>query len=594
MPPTASSAYVFGNFRLDPVSHILLRNGQRVGLTPKTFELLLLLVEGRGDVLSKEQLMETLWPETFVEEANLTQHVATLRKALSGSDPNHKFIETIPKRGYRFLAPIDIVENRQREPGVSRPSLAVLPFNLFGTDAADSFLSLGIADSLITKMGQSTQILVRSTNAVSKYEMSSLGATQIGKLLNVDFVLNGRIYKQGELFRINLQLTNVKDETTLWTEQVDLTCANIFAVENALVRKVHRALVPAITGVGSGRKRKRPTRSGVAYQAYLKGRYFWNKRSEEDLRKGIDCFREAIVVDDNYALAYVGLADSYLMLMNYGAMSSREGFPLTKAATLKALEIDPDLGEAHASLGYLHATFEGWNWVESEREFRCAIELNPAYLTSRHWYAALLTVLGRWDQAVEELERAREIDPVSLILGATTGWLLYFMRRYDDARHQLLRTLDLEPNYYLVHLFLARVNVMQGRIDEALTEFEKALAFLSGNRAILAEVAHAQTVVGRNKEAIRLLGQLCDEREQRYVSNYHLALVYTGLGDNDQAFASLNQACDEKEIGMLWFKPEPRFAQLSNDARYEALLERLGLEPYSRPDFITRHARSHQ
>lgn len=581
MPPTASSAYVFGSFRLDPVSHILLRNGERVGLTPKTFELLLLLVEGRGDLLPKEQLMETLWPDTFVEEANLTQHVATLRKVLADSDLNQKFIETVPKRGYRFIAPVDIVENRQREPGVSRPSLAVLPFNLFGTDAADSFLSVGIADSLITKLGQSTQIMVRSTTAVSKYEMSSLGGTQIGRLLNVDFVLNGRVYKQGELFRINLQLTNVRDETTLWTEQFDLTCANIFAVENALVRKVHRALVPAITGAASGRKLKRPTRSGVAYQAYLKGRYFWNKRSEEDIKKGIDCFREAIAIDKDYALAYAGLADSYLMLMTYGAMSSREGFPLTKAATLKALEIDPDLGEAHASLGYIDAAFEDWNWVGSEREFKRAIALNPADLTTRHWYAALLTILGRWDQALEELEQARAIDPVSLILGATTGWLLYFMRRYEDARLQLLRTLDLEPNYYLVHLFLARVNVMQCRTDEASTGFEKALAFLSGNRAILAEIAHAKAIAGRKKEAVHLLRQLCDESEQHYVSHYFLALVYAGLGDNDSAFASLNQACDEREIGLLWFKPEPRFTVLSNDSRYAALLERLGLEPYS-------------
>ena len=580
MPPTASSAYVFANFRLDPVSHILLRNGERVALTPKTFELLLLLVEGRGDLLSKEQLMETLWPDTFVEEANLTQHVATLRKALSGSDLNSKFIETVPKRGYRFIAPVDIVENHHREPGIARPSLAVLPVSLFGMDEADSFLSVGIADSLITKLGQSTQIQVRSTNAISKYEMSSLGATQIGRLLAVDFVLNGRVYKHGELFRINLQLTSVKDETTLWTEQFDLTCANIFAVENALVRRVHRALLPAMIGSGSRLKRKRPTGSGVAYQAYLKGRYFWNKRSEEDLKKGIDCFREAIAIDQNYALAYAGLADSYLMLMNYGAMSSREGFPLTKAATLKALEIDPDLGEAHASLAYIYAAFDPRNWAESEREFIRAIELNPADLTPRHWYAALLTVVGRWDQAIEELEHAREIDPVSLILGATTGWLLYFMRRYDDARLQLLRTLDLEPNYYLVQLFLARVNVMQGRIEEALTEFQKALVFLSGNRAILAEVAHAHAVAGCKKEAVRLLHQLCDEREQQYVPNYFLALVHAGLGDTDRAFAALNQACDEREIGMLWFKPEPRFSVLSSDSRYEPLLQRLALEPY--------------
>jgi DNA-binding winged helix-turn-helix (wHTH) protein/tetratricopeptide (TPR) repeat protein len=574
MTLTTHSIYGFGSYQLDPVNRLLLRGGTRVPLKPKTFEMLLLLVEGRGDVLTKDQLMGTLWPNTFVEEANLTQHVATLRKTL-GEGVTCRFIETVPKLGYRFVAPVEIVVNERPSATVSRPSLAVLPFSLFGVEATDSFLSLGIADTLITKLGQSARISMRSTSAVAKYEGKTEDAIQIGKLLDVDFVLTGRVYKQGELFRLNLQLVRVADESTLWTRQFDLTCANVFAVENSVLRKVERALLPAITGVQP--KRKRQTRSGAAYRAYLKGRYFWNKRSGGNLRKGIDCFNQAIAIDENYALAYAGLADSYLMLINYGAMSSKEGFPLAKAATMKALEIDPDLGEAHASLGYIHAAFD-WDWTASERELQRSIELNPADITPRHWHAVWFTIFGLWDRALEELQRAREIEPLSLILGAITGWTLAQMGLYDEARAELLKTLDLEPTYYPAHLYLARVCVMQGRPQEAITEFEKVLAELKGNVSVLAELAHTYARANRKTEALRLLSQLLDQSSLGAVPSYYLALVYAGLQDNDRAFDCLGQAADAKELQLgIWFRREPRFGSLREDVRYDALLKRMGL-----------------
>ena len=302
------SVYVFGSHRLDPVNRLLLRDGTRVPLKPKTLQMLLLLVEGRGDVLTKDQLMGTLWPDTFVEEANLTQHAATLRKALA-EGATCRYIETVPKLGYRFVAPVEIVVSERPSSAVSRPSLAVLPFSLFGAEATDSYLSLGIADTLITKLGQSARILCARPAPSPSTNQSLRDAIQIGRLLNVDFVLTGRVYKQGEIFRSNLELVRVADETLIWTQQFDLTCANVFAVENSVLRSVERALLPAITGIR--RKRKRQTRSGIAYRAYLKGRYFWNKRSAGDLRKGVACFIDAIAIDESYALAYAGLADSY-------------------------------------------------------------------------------------------------------------------------------------------------------------------------------------------------------------------------------------------------------------------------------------------
>jgi DNA-binding winged helix-turn-helix (wHTH) protein/tetratricopeptide (TPR) repeat protein len=573
MTLTSRSVYVFGSYRLDPVNRLLLRDGTRVPLKPKTLEMLLLLVEGRGDVLTKDQLMRTLWPDTFVEEANLTQHAATLRKAL-GQDATCRYIETVPKLGYRFIAPVEIVVSERPSAAVSRPSLAVLPFSLFGTEATDSYLSLGIADTLITKLGQSARISLRSTSAIARYEAKSQDAIQIGRLLNVDFVLTGRVYKQGEIFRSNLELVRVADETLLWTQQFDLTCANVFAVENSVLRSVERALLPAITG--ARRKRKRQTRSGAAYQAYLKGRYFWNRRSETDLRKGIAYFNEAIAIDEDYALAYGGLADSYLMLVNYGWMSSREGLPLAKAAALKALDADPDLGEAHASLGYLHST--EWDWTSCENELRRAIELNPAEITSHHWYAVLLTILGRWDQALEELEKAHEIDPLSLILGAVTGLILYQMRRFDEARVELLKTLDLEPSYSPAHLYLARVGVAQGRMDEAIAEFEKVLTILEDNVTILAELAHAYAKAKRKAEALRLLRHLLEQSARGFVPSYYLAVVYAGLGEKDRALSCLEQAAEAKELQFgVWFRNEPRFDSLREDVRYQALLKRMNL-----------------
>jgi TolB-like protein/Flp pilus assembly protein TadD len=552
----------------------LLRDGQRVSLTPKAFETLLLLVEGRGDLLSKEQLMNALWPESFVEEANLAQQIATLRKSLGENSDGSRYIETVPKAGYRFIAPVEIVVNEHPTVAVSRPSLAVLPFSLFGTGRADSFLSLGIADALITKLGQNTRIYVRSTSGVAKYEARVQDANQIGRLLGVDFVLTGTVYKQDELFRLNLQLVRVADENVLWTEQFDLTCANVFAVENSVVRKVERALLPAVTGVRH--RRKRQTRSGAAYRAYLKGRYFWNKRSGEDLRKGIASFNEAIAIDANYALAYAGLADSYLTMINYDGMSSTEGVALAKAAALKAREIDPRLGEPHASLGYLHAV--EWDWAGSERELQSSIELNPTDITPRHWYATLLSLLGRWDQALEELEKAREIDPLSLVLSAVTGLTLYQMRRYDEARVELLRTLDLEPNYYPAHLYLARVNLMQDRIDEAIAEFEKALTMSRDNVTIVAELAHAYASADRKSEALCLLRQLLDGKARNFAPYYSLALVCAGLGDVASAFDHLEQSCQAKELQLaIWFRQEPRFDTLCADLRYQSILRRMNL-----------------
>jgi DNA-binding winged helix-turn-helix (wHTH) protein/tetratricopeptide (TPR) repeat protein len=572
----STSSYAFGPFLLNPVNRLLLREGKRVSLTPKAFDTLLLLVEGRGDLLSKEQLMTTLWPDTFVEEANLAQHIAMLRKSLSDGVNGEQYIETVPKRGYRFVAPVTIVESHSSEGRVARPSLAVLPFRIFG-EAADSFLGLSIADSLITRLSQSTQIMVRSTTTIAKFESASLPGAEAGLMLGVEFVLTGNLYKDEDRFRVNLQLVRVSNGNNLWTDQMTVTCENVFAVENLIVRRVERSLLPAVTGMTKPRRGKRNTRSGAAYRAYLKGRYFWNKRTDPELRKGIACFNEAIAIDQNYALAYAGLADSYLMLINWGAMSSKEGAPLAKAATMRALEIDPDLGEAHASLGYIQAGFE-WDWAGSERELKRSIDLNPADITPRQWYAVWLTLFARWDEALEEIERAREIDPLSLIVAAVKGWTLAQMGRYEEARGELLRTLDLEPNYLPAHVYLARLSVMEGCSEDGVARLQKLPADLNGNRMILADLGHAYASAGREGEARRLLDQLVSHSAREAAPHYYLALVYAGLKDNEKAFVCLERAADDRELQFgVWFRREPRFALMREDPRHTVLLKRMNL-----------------
>ena len=520
--------------------------------------------------------MNALWPDTFVEEANLAQHIAVLRKSLGGGVNGEKYIETVPKRGYRFIAPVRIVESENVEGKVARPSLAVLPFRIFG-DASDSFLGLSVADTLITKLSQSTKIMVRSTVTIARFESVSLSGSEAGLVLGVEFVLTGNLYRDEDRFRVNLQLVRVSDGNVLWTDQMTVTCENVFAIENLIVRRVERSLLPAFTGMPKPRRGKRNTRSGAAYRAYLKGRYFWNKRTDTELRKGIACFNEAIAIDQNYALAYAGLADSYLMLINWGAMTSKEGAPLAKAATRRALEIDPELGEAHASLGYIQAGFE-WDWASSERELKRSRELNPADITPRQWYAVWLTLFGRWDEALDELEKARELDPLSLIVAAVKGWTLAQMGRCEEACDELLRTLDLEPNYLPAHIYLARLSVMQGCPEEGVARLHRLPADLNGNRMILAELAHTYASAGREAEARRLLNHLVCHSAPEALPHYYLALVYAGLKDNEQAFACLERAADARELQFgVWFRREPRFASLRGDHRHEVLLKRMNL-----------------
>ncbi len=574
MSKPTSLLYRFGPFLLNPTEQLLLRDGQPVALKPKLFDLLLILVENSGHVLHKNELIEKIWPNTFVEESNLTVSIFALRKALGDDHDNHSYIETVPRRGYRFVAKVIEVRDegagrvagkraRLRSgyerlgagPDVTR--LAVLPFKPIGAAADDEYLGLGLADALITKLTSLRQIRVRP--------------------LKVDALLDGSIQRARKRIRVTAQLVDARDGATLWAENFDEKLGDIFSLEDSLSDQVVRALSLKLTGEERKHLIKRHTASTEAYQAYLKGRYFWNKRTAEGFNKGVEYFEHAIALDPNYALAYVGLADCYQLLGGYFALPSRETIPKARKALLEALQLDDTLAEAHASLAHLRA--REWNWSDAEKEFHRAIELNPNYVTAHHWYSIYLKEMGRFDEAWAEIKMAEQLDPVSLNINTSVGALLYFMREYDQALEQLRATLELDPVYPFAHFNLGMVYEAKEMYHEAIKHYRKTQTILGKNLELMAYLAHAYALSGRRGEAQKLLDELKKPSDHGYELRYYIAVIYVGLGEKDQAFAWLEGAYNERDEMLGVLKVDPMLDSLRADPRFTSLLERVGLDP---------------
>lgn len=454
---TAQPCYEFGPFRLDATERLLLRDGEPILLPPKAFDTLLVLVANCGRILKKDDLMKAVWPETLVEENNLSQYVSALRKAL-GDDPNgHRYIETVPRLGFRFVARV-IEAGEARAGGFARApesargegapvrSIAVLPFKYLGGAGGDEYLGLGIADAIITRLSNLRQIVVRPTSSVRKYAGTAQDPLVAGRELRVEAVLEGNIQRAGNRIRATVQLISVRHEAPLWAEKFDVEFRDIFTVEDATSEQVARALILKLTREERELLAKRYTADSEAYQLYLKGRYNWNKRSQGGLRTASSYFQQAIDKDPSYALAYAGLADCHNLHSYYGELPPRESFPKAKAASIKALEIDDGLAEAHTSLAFVRAWYD-WDWPAAESEFQRALELNPNYATAHHWYALFLTAMERAGEALEEIQLAHEIDPLSLPINRDVGLVYHRARQCDRAIEQYLETIELDPRF---------------------------------------------------------------------------------------------------------------------------------------------------
>jgi DNA-binding winged helix-turn-helix (wHTH) protein/TolB-like protein len=641
---------------LNPAEGQLLRGGEVLTLTPKAFEALVLLVENRGHLLEKEELMKALWPDTFVEEANLAHHIWRLRRVLEDTKDDERYIETVPKRGYRFVASVTAIDDHavsaiierhtitrlvaEREterdsdslqpvridasPGaqqwfainirtlvgatvgvavllasalyltsrgvssaVNSPptspitTLAVLPFKPLTNETSDPSLELGMADALITRLSNLKELTVRPTSAVTKYSSANEDLSKVGHELRVESVLIGRVQRVSDRIRVTVQLIRTDAGKPLWADTFDERSNDIFALEDSLSHKLARALALRLTAAETSRMQQHYTNNIEAYQAYLKGRYQMNQAAEGAF-KAVASFEEAIQKDPKFALAYAGLADVHFFFAFAGFGPPGEQINKSKAAALKALELDDSLAEAHISLANILVGYD-WKWTEAEREFKRALELNPNSAEAHHSYSNYLQAMTRFDEGLAEIKRAEELDPLSLGINFHHGLCLFAMGRPDEALVQYRKTLDIDSSTGAMgsHWGIAIVYEERRMYEEAIRELEEAKRLDPRPKWRMTGLVEAYALAGRRKEASDMLAQLLELRKQEFVSPFAIAIgqIYAALGDLDQAFAWFNKAIDEREsivVALKAMKPSLQKSVLE-DPRYALLLQRVGL-----------------
>jgi TolB-like protein/DNA-binding winged helix-turn-helix (wHTH) protein/Tfp pilus assembly protein PilF len=622
--------YEFGPFRLDVNERQLLRDGHPVPLTPKAFETLHALVENSGHVLSKDELLKRVWPDTFVDEGTLARNVFTLRKALGEEQNGQHHIETVPKLGYRFIAsvketdgetPLDTTSQQssavfRTQPRLGRlqivalisvavllvaayfarerfwpPSrtaagrsmLAVLPFENLSGDPQQEYFSDGLTEEMITQLGSLNpqRLGVIARTSAMKYRNTDKGVGQIGRELAVDYVLEGSVRREGNRVRVSAQLIQVKDQTHLWADSYERDLRDVLVLQSDVARAIAREIEIKLTPQQQARHAGTRPIDPEAYELYLQGRYFWNKRTEEGFKKAIEYFTAAIRKDANYGQAYAGLADSYALLGSIASttLPRREAMPKARAAALKALELDDTLAEAHTSLAFVRMHYD-WDWPGAEREFARAIGLNPGYATAHHWYAYDLVARGRTDEALREVRRAQEIDPLSTIISADLGEILCYARRDDEAIEQARRTLKADPNFVLAHRVLAWAYQRKHMYAESIAVLERASTLPGATSAgVLPFLGHVYAMAGQRDDARKVLGQLERKSRERCGEGFGLVAVYAGLGDKDQAFACLEKAYQEREGTLILLNVLPPLDPLRSDPRFADLLRRVGLPP---------------
>jgi TolB-like protein/DNA-binding winged helix-turn-helix (wHTH) protein/Tfp pilus assembly protein PilF len=581
--------YQFGAFRFDPAGRVLYRDGDVVPLTPKAADTLLILLERRGRVVEKGDLLKLVWPDTFVEEGGLARNISVLRKALGG------YIETIPKRGYRFVAPADEVPRqparraaviaaaallagalayfaysyraRETPAGFRATAIAVLPLKNLSGDPAQEYVSDGMTDELATVLAK-TGVRVIASDSVRRLRPGT-PLDEIGRQLKVEAVIQGTVLASGERVRINAQLVEVGTGRLIWAESYQRSLPDVLGLQAevaaAIAREVATSLAPRRK---PGLARPRPV-VPAAYQACLRGRYFWNKRTEAGLRKAIESFNEAIASDATYAPAHAGLADSYALLGSnfYDAIRPREAMPRARQAALKALALDNQNAEARTSLGYVLMAYD-WDLPAAEKEFQQALRSNPSYATAHHWYAHFLLAAGQPDRAAAAMKEAQRLDPLSLPVNVGVGWCSYFARRWDEAIGQYRKTLELEPEFALARQALAMALEQKGAHGEAIAEFQKAAALSGGSASTIASLGHAYALAGAKADAQLQLARLADLSRQKYVPAIYRALVYLGLGDKDSAAAWLTKAQAERSEYLIYYRLDPSFDSIRGDKRF--------------------------
>jgi serine/threonine protein kinase/tetratricopeptide (TPR) repeat protein len=456
-------------------------------------------------------------------------------------------------------------------------SIAVLPLENLSGNPEQEYFSDGMTDALISNLAKIGGLKVISRTSVMQYKGKKKSLPEIARELNVEAVVEGSVLSSGQRVRVTAQLIEAKTDRHIWNNSYERDFRDILTLQNEIAKAIAQEIQIRLTPQEEKRLAATSQVSPEAYQAYLRGRFFWNKRSEEGLKKAVDYFKEAIEKDPDFSLSYVGLADSYSILPQYSPVASNEAYLKSKEAALKALEIDPSLAEGHASLALIINSYD-LDFESAEREYKRAIELNPGYATAHHWYAFLLMHLGRHDESIKEIELARDLDPLSLIINANVGFMLYFAGRYDEALEQYMNTMEIDPNFAELHWYIGMAYEQKGMLDEAEKEFSRAITLSGGFTKYFTSLAHAYAMAGKREEALKVIDELRELSKQEYISPYHMASIYDALDEKDKAFEWLEKASEINDIWLSYLKVDPSFLKIRPDPRFKAFLEKVGFE----------------
>jgi DNA-binding winged helix-turn-helix (wHTH) protein/TolB-like protein/Tfp pilus assembly protein PilF len=633
------SVYRFDVFTLDCEKFELRRGTEPTPLTPRAFDVLAYLVKKSGRVVEKQELFERVWGETFVTDNSLMRAIREIRRALADDAASPTYIETIHKRGYRFIAELRSVSDSIDDPyrsaenvspggSIEHPSpeagsnghapprvpqiapyawrgvailalaltafaavavfalyyargekpvrtIAVMPLENSGSET--EHLSDGISESIINSLSELPDVKVVARATAFRYRGEAFDPQKLRRELGVDVILTGRVLQSGDELTVQADLIDASDGSQIWGSRYTRKLAAVYELPGAIAIDLAKKLDLNLTELQARRLAKNYTENPKAYRLYSLGRFFWNKRSEDALNKSIEYFQQAIAEDPSYALAYAGLADSYAVMAISADLPPHEVYPKAKNAAGKALELDDTLVEAQATMLRIEAQYE-WDWDAADAAYQRALALNPNYPMTHIYYVSYLVSAGRADEAIVSAQRAQELDPLSLVANAVVARAMFFAERYDDAIAQSQKTLEMDDNVYLARLILGRSLARKGNFDEAISELEKARRMPGANSESTSLLAHTFAVMGRTAEARRLLDEMQQLSESRYVQPFDLAIVHAGLGDKESAIELLERAYKDRNHQVPLIASVPEFENIRSDPRFADLVRRIRAE----------------
>ena len=631
------ASYRFRDFELDSSRYELRRQGRNLRLEKIPMDLLILLLEKNGDLITREEIIERIWGKNVFtdSDAGINTAIRKIRQTLSDDPENPRFVQTAVGRGYRFLAPVTAVAPVEQSPVdmnitqanapasehpvsgnaksrkltglwvttsvvavialaligsnilrlrdriLRRPapatihSIAVLPLENFSGNPAEDYFADGMTDELTTNLAKVRSLGVIGRTSVMRYKGTHKSIPEIARELKVDSVVEGSVVRDGDNVRITAQLIDGSSGRHLWADDFERPRGDVLQLQKEVALKIVQQIRVTLTPDEEIRLTGAGAVDPKAYEANLKGRSYWNQRSEAGIKKAIEQFNAAIQADGSYAEAYSGLADSYTALGYFSYLDPNDAFPRAKAAADKALELDPTLAEAHSSLGYYNLYY-AWDWKESEKEFRRSIALNPNYATAHEWYSVYLLAMGRPDEAMVEIRRAQQLDPLSPLINTDVGFQFYYNKRYDEAIQQLRNTLQTDPKFPLAHLWLGRAYQQKGMYEEAISEYRQTDTSWPEWVVSLAAIGNVEGIAGKKSEAREMLSKLNTLSEVKYVTPYGTALLYAGLGDKIQTFNWLDKAVQGRSHWLVWMRLDPRWDDVRADPRFKEVVRRVG------------------